>query len=505
LATLIEPQKRRILMLFPKKSLIPIIVLILFLTVPGAPMLGNIIHVPDDQPTIQAGIDAAADGDTVLVSQGTYTENINFHGKGILVASHYILDLDSDFIDSTVIDGSQPTNEDTASCVLFITDEDSTSVLQGFTLRGGTGTRWRDEHGAGIYVEGGGILCALSSPVIKNNVITGNEAIRRPPGTVSAGGGGIRCGDGSPQILNNVITSNSAMYGGGIVMNYASGTIRNNIITDNRVYEAVVFAPTFGGGGIWCNRGGSTNIIENNTIFGNSSSGTGSGVAGRGGGIVIWLNQAEIRNNIVWNNTQDRNEQIWIEGSITPTLEYNDIEGGWEGEGNIDVDPSFRDTLSSDFHLMAIACGDSVDSPCIDVGDPSILDRLLDCSWGLGDSLSDMGAYGGGYRIPGGIGDQKVEPQIPRAFSLSQNYPNPFNPSTTIRYSLSASSRVDLKIYNLRGQMVRTLIDQVQKKGSYSIFWNGRDKGGRQVSSGIYIYRLNTGKDILSRKMLLLK
>ncbi len=491
-------------MLFLKKSSFLFMALLLVAPVPCA--LGNIIHVPDDQPTIQAGIDAAADLDTVLVSPGTYTENINFHGKGILVASQYILDLDPDFIGSTVIDGSQPADEDTASCVLFITGEDSTSVLQGFTIQGGTGTRWRDEHGAGVFIEGGGILCALSSPVIKNNVITGNEAIRRPTGTRSAGGGGIRCGDGSPRILNNVISSNSGMYGGGVVMNYASGTIRNNIITDNRVYEAVSFAPTYGGGGVWVNQGGSANIIENNTIFGNSSSGTGSGAAGRGGGILIWGNTASVRNNIVWNNTQERDGQIHLISSIA-SVEYNDVQGGWEGEGNIDQVPMFE---PDQFFL-------SDSSPCIDAGDTSAVFNDPEdagnpgsAEWpSLGGLRNDMGVYGGPGRSLSGDTPTSVDEVpaagIPKGFSLEQNYPNPFNPSTTIRYSLPAESRVRLNIYNLRGQLVKRLVDRVQQGGAHSIFWNGRDGEEKEVGSGIYIYRIDDGRNRLSRKMLLLK
>jgi len=478
------------------------VILTLFVTVAW----GATIQVPNDQPTIQAGIDAATDGDTVLVAPDTYTENINFTGKKIVLASHYILGNDPDFITSTVIDGSNPSQPDTASCVLFVSGEDSNSVLQGFTLTGGTGTRWTDEHGAGVYVEGGGILITLSSPTIRNNVIVGNEAIRRPAGTVSAGGGGIRCGDGSPLIVNNIITGNSGMYGGGIVMNYASGIIKNNIINENIVSQPNG-PSSFGGGGIWVLGEGTTTIIHNNTIFGNSSSGFGGSNWGRGGGILVRSTPVDARNNIVWGNTQVRDGQIYVVPGTSASFRYNDVEGGWEGEGNIDQTPMFD---PNNFYL-------SDTSPCIDAGDtssiyndPEDVSNPGNADWpSLGGLRNDMGAYGGPSRMiltdtPTSIGETQ-DKRIPKGFSLEQNYPNPFNPSTTIRYDLSTTSKVVLKIFNLRGQAIQTLVDREQQAGTYSIHWDGKDSHGQKVSSGIYIYRLQTGSQTQSRKMLVLK
>ncbi|MCW8816854.1 MAG: hypothetical protein OQK52_03135, partial [Ignavibacteriaceae bacterium] len=138
----------------------------------------NTIRVPEDYTTIQQAIDASVNGDTVIVAPNTYFENINFRGKNILLTSYYIFNEDVNYISNTIINGSQPAHPDTASCVLMVSGEDSTAILQGFTLTGGTGTKWIDEHGAGTYVEGGGILITLSSPTIKNNLIIDNEAIR---------------------------------------------------------------------------------------------------------------------------------------------------------------------------------------------------------------------------------------------------------------------------------------------------------------------------------------
>ncbi len=95
---------------------------------------------------------------------------------------------------------------------------------------------------------------------------------------------------------------------------------------------------------------------------------------------------------------------------------------------------------------------------------------------------------------------------LPEQFELSQNYPNPFNPETTIKYQLTESGEVTLSVFNLLGQQVRTLVSKPQQAGSHSATWDGKDNSGRQVASGIYVYRLKAGdKFTMSKQMLLLK
>ena len=95
--------------------------------------------------------------------------------------------------------------------------------------------------------------------------------------------------------------------------------------------------------------------------------------------------------------------------------------------------------------------------------------------------------------------------QVPDQFLLEQNYPNPFNPSTTIRYSLPELSDVRLTIYNILGQQVRVLVNETQSAGVYTIQWNGHDAIGRQVATGVYLYRLQAGKHVAVRKMIFAK
>ena len=97
---------------------------------------------------------------------------------------------------------------------------------------------------------------------------------------------------------------------------------------------------------------------------------------------------------------------------------------------------------------------------------------------------------------------------LPKAFALAQNYPNPFNPSTTISYAIPEGSSqvgVKLNVFNIRGQLVRTLIDQTQGPGTYNVNWDGSDDRGRQISSGVYFYRIQAGDYVSTRKMVVLK
>ncbi len=101
--------------------------------------------------------------------------------------------------------------------------------------------------------------------------------------------------------------------------------------------------------------------------------------------------------------------------------------------------------------------------------------------------------------------DEGREPGVPTNFSLSQNYPNPFNPTTTIAYQLSKAAHVTLKIYNMRGQEVRTLVEEEKLAGYYSVRWDGLDKQGMKVSSGVYVYQMIAGEYVTSQKLVLLR
>lgn len=100
------------------------------------------------------------------------------------------------------------------------------------------------------------------------------------------------------------------------------------------------------------------------------------------------------------------------------------------------------------------------------------------------------------------IGD---DPLLPELYELSQNYPNPFNPNTTISFTLPVSSNVKLEIYNLKGELTAVLADQRYSVGTHSVVWDGTNRAGDEVASGIYFYRLVTDEEILKKKMALVR
>jgi len=94
---------------------------------------------------------------------------------------------------------------------------------------------------------------------------------------------------------------------------------------------------------------------------------------------------------------------------------------------------------------------------------------------------------------------------LPEGFALSQNYPNPFNPSTTIDFTLPQAAQVTLRIFNINGQRVRTLIEGERSAGTHRVEWDATSDSGRQLASGVYLYRLSAGDQVATKKMTLLK
>ena len=334
------------------------------------PASATIINVPADQPTIQAGINASSTGDTVLVQPDTYVENIDFNGHNVVLASLFLTTGDPTYISSTIIDGNAADR-----VVKFVSGETSDAKIIGFTIANGS-----------TPYTGAGICClSASSPVISNNIITGNISTNNH-------GGGIYCTDNSnPTISNNIITGNQAqLMGGGISCYTASPIITNNTISGNTAVEwdgggidcyddanpTIAYNIITGnsaryGGGIDCSEY-SHATITNNTISENTAS--------IGGGILCWDSNPNITNTIFWDDSAPNGPEIYVYGSANPAITYCDVEGGWTDEGNIDCDPQFCYPDTGNYYLMDTSC--CVGAGCNSLGNP--------------DTTVDIGAFGVG-------------------------------------------------------------------------------------------------------------
>ena len=470
--------------------------------------VGPVLPVPDDFATIQDAIDAAADGDIVVIADGVYTgegdHDIDFLGKAITVRSengpenciidcrstsrygydyHYGFAFYNQENHESVLDGLTITN---AVGAIYCLD-DSNPIIQNCNI---TGNIYYGAQG------GGGITCHDSSPTITNCTITDNLAEGWP------GGGGICSIDSSPKITNCVITANAAenyRAGGIYCSNQADQNtgpiITNCTITDNYAYECGgIYAESsspiisnciinnnkrehIGAGGITCaygssptitkcrltgNYGGaieswdSSAIIADCKITANFGGFRGSAIRSQRSGIIIancelsgnwgrgevvncyYKSHLTIKNCTIADNKAGKpydlrdsgiycsddstlilnNSVLWggtfeNNGSDpnTITVTYSNVEGGWPGEGNIDVDPCFVRTghgywddnntpdwpfddawvsIDGDYHLLE-------NSPCIDTGDPNYIpepnETDLDGNPRIVNERIDMGAY----------------------------------------------------------------------------------------------------------------
>lgn len=335
------------------------------------PALSQIFYVPAQYSTIQTAINQAANGDTVIVSSGTYNENIDFLGKAIAVRSTD--PNDPNIVAATIIDGSAPTDQNKGSVVTFKSGEGNSSELSGFTITGGTGTwivvAWSLHEpywnrcgggavcynlsapkitknvfsnnlageGGGIYVYGNPVNIYNPSnpsvhiqPVISNNIFLNNSAIVNhgfsPPDSnyspaEHGDGGAIVCFQGVDAVIrNNTFQTNHAdAYGGGLHMRQWS----NSLIDDNRI----IGNDSSLGAGIHITYTSSP-TVRSNLIKGNQASSLG------GGGIyVYYLSNPLIEKNTITENKSDNGAGIAVLFSSSSTIRNNLIIKNIDGAG----------------------------------------------------------------------------------------------------------------------------------------------------------------------------
>jgi len=385
----------------------PTIVLTLLITLFFLPpSFGATIIVPNHQPTIQAGIDAAVNGDMVLVRDGTWTGpgnwDIDFGGRAIAVASE-------NGPQDCIIECWTAASENHRAFI-FQSGEGSDSVVRGFTIQNG---QWLDgpgeESGGGILCRNGsaplitgnvitvctswmgaGISCLDSSPTIFDNRFQGNFA--------DDSGGAIYCSEAAPLIAGNTIKQNIAQAGAGISCALSSTPrIVNNLIVEN---QQIYITPENYGSGIHITSN-SVPLIENCTLADNHNHTSGCCIQGDGTSTIT------IVNSILWDNDRDINHES--EWATPPTVTHSDVEDGWPGTGNLSIDPQFVPGSGGSQYLSQVTAGQASTSPCVDAGDrlSSALcytagaeAECLDDRSTRTDRMPDTGQVDMGYHFP---------------------------------------------------------------------------------------------------------
>lgn len=456
------------------------------------------LHGGGDFETIQEGLNAAAEGDTVLVALGWYSGPLN---RGLDFGGTNIVLLSEAGPHHTIIDC-----EGADRGLDFHSGEGLASVVDGFRITNGA-----------AYA-GAGINCSdYSSPTIRNCHFRANAA--------SSGGGGLRCSDSSsPSITNVTFSANSATYGGGMIARYEScPALRNVVFTHNA---------GVGGGGMRCERSSYVSLYD--VVFSkNEASVCGGGLADMdgawagltnvtflensaptGGGMVCYHATATVTNCTFAMNSATTGHGISFEemasGQITntiiafsssgtplhcgpggePVMTRSCVYGNAGGDSlcgshwdNLFTDPLFCDMMAGDLTLHA-------DSPCLPANNPWA-ERIG--AWGLGCGATDVEEMDG---------DNPVQ-----AVSLSvRSAPNPFGHKTTIQYDLpQQASNIELAIYDLRGRKVRALAHGPRSRGPHTAIWDGNDESGRSAASGVYFCVLTAGQERVARSVVLLR
>ncbi len=380
---------------------------------------GSELYVPSEYGTIQAAIDAAIHWDTVIVADGIYTgdgnRDIDFLGKVITVRSE-------NGPEKCIID-CNGTEDNPHRGFYFHSGEDANSVLSGFTIT----------NGYASY--GGGIYCSGSSPTLTNCTFSSNSADE-------AGGGVYNYGE-SLTLTNCTFSRNSADWSGGGMSNVGGRlTLINCTFSGNSAYNGggmdnwyntpVLINCRFSGN--WAESGGGIDNFNNRPTLINCTFAGNSANYGGGGISISHFSNLTVTNCIFWGNAADIGPEIRDIDSVTVSVTYSDVQGGWEGLGNIDADPLFVDSgrwvdandpnivvepnepnavwFEGDYHLKSEGWywnsdvnewdWDDVTSRCIDAGNPGSLlgdepvTLYVDALNRFGENLRiNMGAFGG--------------------------------------------------------------------------------------------------------------
>ena len=331
----------------------------------------------------------------------------------------------------------------------------------------------QNNQGAGMYLNCGNSV--IEDCIIRNNHgggFLGNGIVNRCIFTGNEGNSAIRQGG----TITHLDVANSLIYNNESGLDIQICDLWNCTIVNN-------------GSGLFWECVNHSNIMKNCILWGNDAN-----------GVQITLDNSTYHQGAIYNSCiQGGFDNLVINGTIDMIY-----------ENNIDADPLFVGASVADYHLDAgsscIDAGTNDVASFVNPGDLAHHQRIWDGD-NSGVATIDMGCY----EAEAPLGVQQMNP-VPAVTALLGNYPNPFKPSgagrgsaTTICYSLAQDAKVQLDVYNIRGQKVKSLISTKQEVGYHTVSWNGTDDTDKALGSGVYFYRLKLKNQTSTGKCLLLK
>jgi hypothetical protein len=427
--------------------------------------------------TVSVAYLCSAPEDTIVLMPGTYREHLKLDYNSVLLTS-----LGGADVTRIEAAAGRPilefrtgfANRSTISHLSFVNAQSTCHVWVGRPAD----PRFEYCTVAGhVTPVGGGLFISSDGVAVHGCRFSDNSS--------SGAGGGLYAVAADGLTVDSCVFEGNSSSGAGsamLISNCRNATITRNLVFDNtndynNTGGAVVLAGT------------RQAVVRNNTVCNNSN----LDFDALGGGIVVTqCTTVYLQNNLVSFN-QGRYGIAVISGPVGVYNEYNNVYGHWSsgiygvtpGPGFMEADP----LVDPNYRLTK-------DSPCIDAGDPA-----MPVPPGGGDRI-DIGAFE--YQHPIAVTDSEGG-YLPDRLGLERNVPNPFNSSTQISYTLPRSTHADLTIHDMLGRLVVTLVDEVQAAGRHVVTWDGRNRHGQDVGSGVYVYCLRAGGDSDTRRLLLLK